>query len=126
MVFAVSIIVFLFSGTLFSLMLQDVEMQKRILRRYMSRLDKEGHIGKPIGWWAMKFTLFVRPAWFFALPKSEERPDLYSIPELVAVIEKIRRNYRVIKWILVVLVPSAAIFALQVVQIVTSNVPDGN
>ncbi|MBK9177235.1 MAG: hypothetical protein IPM46_13060 [Flavobacteriales bacterium] len=119
-------IVFLFSGTLLSLMLQDVEMQKRILRRYMRRLDEDGHPGNPIGWWAMKFTLFVRPAWFFTLSKSEERPDLYSIPELVDVIEKIKMNYRVIKWVLLVFMPSAAVFALQVVQIVNSAVPDGN
>jgi hypothetical protein len=126
MLFAVSLIVFLFSGALLALMIQDVEIHKRMLRRYMRRLDKEGDLGTPIGWWTMKFTPFVLPAWFFNVPGPEDRPDLYSRPELVEIIEKIKRNQLVIKWILVVFLPSAVIVALRIMSIVTGEDPPAN
>jgi hypothetical protein len=117
------LIVFLFSVALLVLMIQDVEIQKRMLRRYMRRLDKEGDLGTSIGWWTMKFTPFVRPAWFFNVPSPERRLDLYSRPERVEIIEKIKRNQHIIKWILVVFVPSAAIVALSVMNIVNGEDP---
>jgi hypothetical protein len=92
----------------------------------MRRLDKEGDLGTPIGWWTMKFTPFVLPAWFFNVPGPEDRPDLYSRPELVEIIEKIKRNQLVIKWILVVFLPSAVIVALRIMSIVTGEDPPAN
>lgn len=116
MIFAIATIVFIFSGALLALMLQDVEVQKRTVRRSMRRLDKEGQLGYPIGWYAMKYAPFVRPAWFFKIPKPDERPDLYSYPELLEVIGRIRRNWSVIRWILLVFIPSAIIFLVGVLK----------
>jgi hypothetical protein len=76
----------------------------------------EGQLGKPIGWYAMKHSPFVRPAWFFKIPKPKERPDLYSYPELVEVIGRVKRNWGVIRWILLVFIPSALIFLAGVLK----------
>jgi hypothetical protein len=116
MVFGFAMIVFIFSGAVLALMLQDVEVQKRTLRRYIRRLDKEGQLGKLIGWFGMKHAPFVRPAWFFKVPKPEERPDLYSYPELVEVIERIKRNWVIIGWISLVFIPSAVIVLIGILK----------
>jgi len=117
LVFAVTLILFLFSGVLLMLMLNDLEVQKRMFRRYMQRLDRDGILGLPIGWLAMKFSPFVRPAWFFRLPKPSERPDLYNYSELVEVMARIDRNRFVIKRILLVFLPSALIMGLNLARI---------
>lgn len=98
------------------LMLQDVEIQKRILRRYMMRLEKNGELGEPIGWYSMKHAFLMRPAWFFKVPSPEQRPDIHSYPELVVVIDRIRRDWVVIGRILIVFVPAAVITILGVIN----------
>ena len=80
-------------------MLKDVEVHKKIFRRYVRQIEKTGGVEKKVNWWEIGHSLFVRSGWLYFLPSPNERPDLYAHLELREISEKINRNDVVIRWV---------------------------
>ncbi len=110
----ISMLLALVSGVLLVLMLQDTEIQRKTFRRYVKQIEEYGHIRSEVKWGEMKYGFFIRSGWLYRMPSQDERPDLACYPELVVIREKIRRNWRVLPWLAVVLLVCASAFALSI------------
>ena len=104
----ISIVIGLLSGVFLVLMFQDTEIQRKIFRRYVKQIDEYGRIRSEVKWGDMKYGFFIRSGWLYRMPSQEERPELAHYPELVAIREKIRLNWKVMPWLLCVLLVCAA------------------
>lgn len=94
-----SLVLSLLVWAILLLMVRDIEVQKRIFRRYVKQLDEEGLISKKVTWGEMRYGLFIFPAWFYRFPNPANRPDVYSYAELREIRENVKRNWKVIAWL---------------------------
>lgn len=96
-------IVLLFTGMtsliILVLLLQDVEVQKKMFRRYVRQIEKFGRIESKVTWRQMKRAMFVWSGWFYLLPEPDARPDLYAYAELRMIRANIRKNYQLLLWV---------------------------
>ncbi|MBK7102326.1 MAG: hypothetical protein IPH63_11155 [Flavobacteriales bacterium] len=99
-------IVLLFTGMtsliILVLLLQDVEVQKKMFRRYVRQIEKFGRIESKVTWWQMKRAMFVWSGWFYLLPEPDARPQVsvYWLVGLRKVIRaNIRKNYQLLLWV---------------------------
>jgi hypothetical protein len=103
-------IIGLLTGVLLILMVQDIEVQRKIFRRYVKQIDENGRIQSEVRWSEMKYGFFIRSGWFYRMPSREERPDLAYYPELLEVRNRIGQNWRIIQWLVGLLVVCSGAF----------------
>ncbi len=82
------------------LVILDVETQKRIIRRYIKQLNETGGIANSVTWEHMRNAFFVMPAWLFRIPDRNSRPDIYAYPQITGPIDKVRKNWQIIRVLL--------------------------
>jgi hypothetical protein len=90
-------------GVALLLLIQDIEVQRKMFRRYVKQVDEHGRILSEVKWGSMKHGFFIRSGWLYRMPSIEDRPDLAYYPELVDIREKIQQNWRMVPWLLAVL-----------------------
>jgi hypothetical protein len=94
------------------LLLQDIEVQRKMFRRYVKQIDEHGRILSEVKWAQMKHGFFIRSGWLYRMPSTEDRPDLAYYPELVAIRGKIRQNWRMVPWLAGVLAVCGVVYWL--------------
>jgi hypothetical protein len=89
-------IVLLFTGMtsliILVLLLQDVEVQKKMFRRYVRQIEKFGRIESKVTWWQMKRAMFVWSGWFYH-PSNRSHLDLVVV-QSERILRMIGRGYR--------------------------------
>lgn len=107
---AISLFGTLVSFAVLVLVLRDIDVRKKMFRRYVKQIDESGRITEEVSWWAMRYSFFVRSGWFYRMPSSKQRPDLRFFPELVRLRDEIERNWKLVPRLAVALALSLLLF----------------
>lgn len=105
-VLGIALLLSIASGVAVLLILRDIEVKKKMFRRYVAQIDKEGSIHTKVSWHQMKNAMFIWPAWFYRLPNQTSRPDLTHWPELVEIRGDLRGNWKILRWSVLTLLVS--------------------